>query len=160
MPTAIYISGLGQSTNKESVEKYSTRYIKELEYNTSGINYYTKVEKIYYNDDQSSLAVRIYQHPKEQLKSDKDPEININIASENVKVYSNPVKDNITIDLTEEGQAYTKIILYNLLGEEVFKSAITSGTLNQIDIANLPSGYYFAKITHENKSIQIKLIKE
>jgi hypothetical protein len=49
MPTAIYISGLGQSANKESVEKYSTRYIKELEYSTSGINYYSKVEKIYYN---------------------------------------------------------------------------------------------------------------
>lgn len=72
MPTAIYISGLGQSTKKESVEKYTVRYIKELEYSTSGFNYYTKVEKIYYNDDQSSLAVRIYQHSKEQLKSDND----------------------------------------------------------------------------------------
>ena len=72
MPTAIYISGLGQSANKESVEKYAARYIKELEYSTSGINYYTKVEKIYYNDDQSSLAVRIYQHPKEEQNSDKD----------------------------------------------------------------------------------------
>ena len=72
MPTAIYIAGLGQSTNKESVEKYAARYCKELEYSTSGINYYTKVEKIYYNDDQSSLAVKIYQHPKEQPKSDKN----------------------------------------------------------------------------------------
>lgn len=72
MPTAIYISGLGQSANKESVEKYAARYIKELEYSTSGINYYTKVDKIYYNDDQSSLAVRIFQHPKEEQKSDKD----------------------------------------------------------------------------------------
>lgn len=72
MPTAIYISGLGQSANKESVEKYAARYIKELEYTTSGTNYYFKVEKIYYNEDQSSLAVRIYQHSKEQLKSEKD----------------------------------------------------------------------------------------
>ena len=72
MPTAIYISGLGQSTNKESVEKYAARYIKELEYSTSGINFYTKVEKVYYNDDQSSLAVKIYQHPKEKQKSNKD----------------------------------------------------------------------------------------
>jgi hypothetical protein len=72
MPTGIYIAGLGQSTTKESVEKYATRYIKELEYSTSGINYYTKVEKIYYNEDQSSLAVRIYHHPKEQPKSDKE----------------------------------------------------------------------------------------
>ena len=73
MPTGIYIAGLGQSTTKESVEKYAARYIKELEYNTTGINYYTKVEKIYYNDDQSSLAVRIFQHPKEEPKSEKDP---------------------------------------------------------------------------------------
>ncbi len=72
MPTGIYISGLGQSTTKESVDKYAAHYIKELEYSTSGINFYTKVEKIYYNDDQSSLAVRIFQHPKEQPKSEKD----------------------------------------------------------------------------------------
>jgi hypothetical protein len=72
MPVGIYISGLGQSTTKESVEKYVARYIKELEYSTSGINYYTTVEKIYYNDDQSSLAVRIFQHSNKQLKSDKD----------------------------------------------------------------------------------------
>ena len=72
MPVGIYISGLGQSANKESVEKYAARYIKELEYSTTGINYYTKVEKIYYNEDQRSLAVRIYQHSKEQIKSNKD----------------------------------------------------------------------------------------
>ncbi len=71
MPTGIYIVGLGQSSNKESVEKYAARYIKELEYSTFGINYYTKVEKIYYNDDQSSIVVRIYQHPKEEQKSNQ-----------------------------------------------------------------------------------------
>jgi hypothetical protein len=72
MAVGIYISGLGQSTNKESVEKYTARYIKELEYSTTGVIYYSKVEKIYYNDDQSSLVVRIFQHQKNQLKSDKD----------------------------------------------------------------------------------------
>jgi len=50
MPTAIYISGLGLSANKETVEKYAARYIKELEYSTSGMNYGTKVEKIYFNE--------------------------------------------------------------------------------------------------------------
>jgi hypothetical protein len=34
MSTAIYISGLGQSANKESVEKYAARYIKEKEFST------------------------------------------------------------------------------------------------------------------------------
>ena len=56
MPTAIYIADLRQSTNKESVEKYAARYSKELEYSTSGINFYTKFEKIYYNEmHQSNL---------------------------------------------------------------------------------------------------------
>ena len=32
MSTAVYILGLGQSANKESVKKYAARYIKELEY--------------------------------------------------------------------------------------------------------------------------------
>jgi len=72
MAVGIYISGLGQSTNKESVEKYTARYIKELEYSTTGVIYYSKVEKIYYNDEQSSLVVRIFQHQKNQPKSDKD----------------------------------------------------------------------------------------
>ncbi len=61
MPTVIYIAGLGQSTNKESVEKYAARYSKELEYSSSVINYYTKIKKInnnemyqYYRDDTKS----------------------------------------------------------------------------------------------------------
>lgn len=72
MPTAIYISGLGQSANKESVEKYADRYIKELEYSTTGTSYYTTIDKVYYNDDQSSLAVRIYAHQKKDNKSSGD----------------------------------------------------------------------------------------
>ena len=72
MSTAIYISGLGQSANKESVEKYAARYIKELEYSTTGTCYYTKVEKVYYNDDQTGLAVRIYAHSKKDNKSSSD----------------------------------------------------------------------------------------
>lgn len=72
MPTAIYISGLGQSANKESVEKYAARYIKELEYSTTGTSYYTKVDKVYYNEDQSCLAVRIFAHSKKDNTTSGD----------------------------------------------------------------------------------------
>lgn len=46
MPVGIYIAGLGQSANKESVEKYAARYIKELEYSTTGIQF-DNVRKAY-----------------------------------------------------------------------------------------------------------------
>jgi hypothetical protein len=73
MATVIYIAGLGQLTNDESVEEYAVRYIKDLEDNTPNGNYYTKIEKVYYNKNQSSLVVRIYQHANEtsKLKEDK-----------------------------------------------------------------------------------------
>lgn len=71
MSVGIYISGLGQSTAKETVEKYASRYIKELEYSTSGWQFYTKIEKIYYQDDESSLVIRIHKN-----KKGKEPKIN------------------------------------------------------------------------------------
>lgn len=69
MSVGIYIPGLGQSTGKETVEKYASRYIKELEYSTSGWDFYTKIEKIYYQDEQNSLAIRI--HKKKKGKESK-----------------------------------------------------------------------------------------
>lgn len=72
MSNGIYISGLGQSTAKETAEKYASRYVKELEYSTSGFEFYTKIEKIYYLDENSSLAVRIIQKPKGQLAAPTD----------------------------------------------------------------------------------------
>ncbi|MBN8641256.1 MAG: hypothetical protein J0L86_05520 [Flavobacteriales bacterium] len=73
MSIGIYISGLGQSTAKETAEKYASRYLKELEYSTSGFEFYTKIEKIYYLEENSSLAIRILQKPKGQLTAPTDP---------------------------------------------------------------------------------------
>lgn len=73
MSIGIYISGLGQSTAKETAEKYASRYLKELEYSTSGFEFYTKIEKIYYLEENSSLAIRILQKPKGQLAARTDP---------------------------------------------------------------------------------------
>lgn len=72
MFTAIYISGLGNSTTKETVEKYAARYSNELQYTTSGIEYYSKIEKIYYQDDKSTLNVKIYAKPKHEKNENKE----------------------------------------------------------------------------------------
>jgi hypothetical protein len=73
MATVIYIAGLGQLTNDESVEEYAVRYIKELKNNTPNTDFYTKIEKVYFNKNQSSLVVRIYQQTNgtAKLKEDK-----------------------------------------------------------------------------------------
>ena len=68
MAVGIYISGLENATDNETVEKYAARYVKELENATFEYAYYTKIEKIYYNKDQSTLVIQIFEHTKETEK--------------------------------------------------------------------------------------------
>lgn len=55
----IYISGLGQSFFQESVEKYAARFKNESNYNSLGVKYDLKTEKITYSDDNESTVVSI-----------------------------------------------------------------------------------------------------
>jgi hypothetical protein len=89
-----------------------------------------------------------------------ESEVDINVTAGNVKVYPNPTNGLINIDLSSEEILYTKVTVYNILGAEVYTSSIRSKEINQIDISNLPTGYYIAKINNENSSIQVKLVKK
>lgn len=59
MKVGIYISGLGQSFVDESVEKYAERLMNEISFNTTGIDYEIKKEKINYTKDRSSNVISI-----------------------------------------------------------------------------------------------------
>lgn len=72
MAVGLYISGLELATDNETVEKYAARYVKELENATFDYLYYTKIEKVYYQNEQSSLVIKIFEHNKETEKSDSD----------------------------------------------------------------------------------------
>lgn len=72
MAIGIYISGLEHATDNETVEKYATRYVKELESATFDYCYYTKIEKIYYTKEHSSLVIKIFEHQKDTEKSNAD----------------------------------------------------------------------------------------
>ena len=72
MAVGLYISGLEHATDNETVEKYAARYVKELENATFDYLYYTKIEKIYYDNEKSSLVIEIFEYLKETEKSDSD----------------------------------------------------------------------------------------
>ncbi len=61
MKIGIYISGLGQSFVQESVEKYATRLMNEMNYSTTGIDYELRTEKINYAEDRESTVVSIFE---------------------------------------------------------------------------------------------------
>lgn len=54
----IYITGLGQSFQQESVEKYAARFKNEMNINSDAV-YDLKIEKVNYTDDQISTVVSI-----------------------------------------------------------------------------------------------------
>lgn len=73
-----------------------------------------------------------------------------------IKMYPNPVKDMLTIDLISYDDI--KIEIYDILGKRVFKTEIKGdSTLN---LQALKAGIYIVKINQDNTSISKKLIKQ
>ncbi len=56
MKIGVYISGLSQSYQEESIEKYATRFMNEYRYNHTAVNFSTKTEKITYGDNESTVV--------------------------------------------------------------------------------------------------------
>ena len=81
MKIGIYISGLGQSFMNETVEKYSERLMNEMGYNTNGIEYEIKTEKIKYTadtvvsicekNDQGNIVYKLYDFKYHEILTEK-----------------------------------------------------------------------------------------
>lgn len=72
-----------------------------------------------------------------------------------VKIYPNPVKDYVTISNAQGGTAQ----LYTMSGAQILKVAVNSDEYT-VPTENLGAGIYLLKITHDNFTKNIKLIKD
>ena len=70
--------------------------------------------------------------------------------------YPNPVIDRVTFTVSEE---IKNIEIYNLLGGKVVSKAINNST-GQVDLSNLATGTYVARVQTERGSQAVKLIKQ
>lgn len=76
-------------------------------------------------------------------------------AAESFSVYPNPVKDILNIS---SKVAVDKVIVYDVLGRKVLQE--TPGKISPaIDMSTLPSGTYMVKVTIENNSKVVKIVK-
>jgi hypothetical protein len=60
----IYITGLGQSIDNETVEKHAERLKNELSFTKTGFEYFLKTEKIFYIPEKSSTVVQLLRKNK------------------------------------------------------------------------------------------------
>lgn len=80
----------------------------------------------------------------------------INLENQtNIVLYPNPIKD---IFIIESKETIDEIMIYDMLGKKVFSQKnITS---NNINIAQLPNGFYIVKAKTENGVSSLKIMKQ
>lgn len=73
-----------------------------------------------------------------------------------VKIYPNPTRYNLTIDLGDATQATIRLI--DVLGREILQKQGQSGQV-LLDMSSLSIGIYFAEITAKGISVREKVVK-
>jgi len=81
---------------------------------------------------------------------------NDNFDASSFKFYPNPVKDMLNLSYI---QNITNVAVYNLLGQKVVENTLNANA-TQVDMSNLSSGSYLVKVTADNQTKTIKIIKE
>ena len=71
-------------------------------------------------------------------------------------MYPNPIKDRITLSAKN---VIKDMSIYNLLGQEVLKSAVNSRDFS-LDISTLKTGIYTVKVVINESVRNFKIVKE
>jgi Secretion system C-terminal sorting domain len=77
----------------------------------------------------------------------------------NLKVYPNPLKDMLKIELNDFGAANLTLDLLNGIGEVIISKAY-SESQNEIDLSSLPKGIYILRIRDSETQKVFKIIKD
>ncbi|MEI7980319.1 MAG: T9SS type A sorting domain-containing protein, partial [Bacteroidota bacterium] len=81
-----------------------------------------------------------------------------NQDASSMKIYPNPVKNLVTIEMPS-GSSESTLQLYNTGGQEIIRKQIGSGQ-TQIDLSHLAKGVYTIRILNNNKTEVRKIVKE
>lgn len=119
------------------------------------------------NDDTQIIALLIESIKELKIKIEALEEQlgtkNINSNNGNVKIYPNPVKDNLTIFFAADIKGYVKINIFNPEGRKISNYQLKANNQKvTINVSNLPIGNYLYEVTFDS-SLDIsrgKFIKE
>ncbi|WP_458626518.1 T9SS type A sorting domain-containing protein [Winogradskyella sp. PC D3.3] len=76
-----------------------------------------------------------------------------------IKIYPNPIQNNLTIELTNISEDVSYQI-YNTLGQQISKGNLSSSSMHTVNMSQYESGIYFVKISTSTSSMTQKLIKK
>jgi len=81
----------------------------------------------------------------------------IEFTDNNLKIYPNPVKENLNIEFSN-GEIIQTIEFFNVLGEKVFKVSGVNSSEFKLNLESFAKGIYFIKIDDSNSNFIKKII--
>ena len=70
-----------------------------------------------------------------------------------IRIYPNPVSNQLNVSLTNNGVDFKWIHIYNTNGQLVISNTISSSDMN-IDVGSLINGIYFLKLIDETGTVK------
>ncbi len=81
------------------------------------------------------------------------------ISEQSVKIYPNPTKGNLVVELSGSEIKKGSVSIFNMSGRKIIQQQISNSRVT-LDLSNYPAGVYLLKIYVDENSTTWKVIKE
>lgn len=83
---------------------------------------------------------------------------NNEVTNNRIKIYPNPVRENLYFENIAPGVLFLNAGIYNMLGEKMLNKFIDLNTGKMLDVSFLSSGIYFVQLSNDNTCQNSKII--
>ncbi len=74
-----------------------------------------------------------------------------------IQAYPNPTSNYLNVSLNGGSNEMDKVLIFDMLGKQVYDSGVIAAKLSTIDVSNLASGIYTLKVTSNGTTINSKI---
>lgn len=107
-------------------------------------------EQVFRNNGKFGAMARYFLN----VTTDGDGSVGIDEVNDQVKIYPNPVTDNLNIAYNGEVR---NVEIFDLVGRKIYQE---EGNVHQVSTATLVSGVYVVRVVTENGTVMQKIVKE
>lgn len=143
--------GYNLYVNGEEVETNYTGTDYSFEIDDTTHIYVFDIVAVYANNIQS-IKITDFEACKIWVSAKENPYL-----ADHVKIYPNPAKETLNIDITTQTGGVFKAVLYNMAGQQLIDKTLQNNA--SIDVSNLQNGVYLLKIVAPNGTVTTKKVE-
>jgi hypothetical protein len=128
----------------------TTHYHYRFSYNENG----NREKRIYIGTALKSASL------ESSTAFDEEKPITENIGFGEIKIYPNPTKGNLIVEIPDMDVEAIRVMFFNLQGKQLMNRNVSPNTRTQLNLSSFPSGMYVMKIVAGQESSEWKIIKD